>query len=82
MDRAANIRAIKAAAKEPKIKKAYSIPKVSEKRKKQIIADKELLEQDAVFYKEVYAASPHACQNCGITLPKTPSNFMFHHLLE
>lgn len=77
-----NIRRLKEQAKEPKIKKVYRIPKVSEKRKKQIIADKELLELDASFYKEVYAASPHRCQNCDITLPKTPSNFMFHHLLE
>lgn len=82
MDRAENIRRLKDAAKEPKIAKRYSIAKVSEKRKKQIIADKELLERDAEFYKEVYAASPHKCQNCDITLPKTPSNFMFHHLLE
>lgn len=82
MDRADSIRLLKEKAKEPKAAKVYRIPKVSAKRAAKIVDDKILLEKDKEFYKEVYAASPHACQNCGCKLPKEPSNFMFHHLLE
>ena len=76
------VRNLKANANEPKPKKVYVIPKVSKKRAKLIEQQKELIELDKEFYKEVYAASPHVCQNCGCKLPKTPYNFMFHHLLE
>jgi 5-methylcytosine-specific restriction endonuclease McrA len=70
-------------ARQPKPKKEKKpIAKVSKKRAKQIEQDKITLEADKEFYKEVYLASPHACQNCGCKLPKEPSNFMFHHLLE
>jgi 5-methylcytosine-specific restriction endonuclease McrA len=70
-------------AREPRPKKVPKpIAKVSKKRAKQIELDKITLEADKEFYKEVYLASPHACQNCGCKLPKEPSNFMFHHLLE
>ena len=77
-----SIRAIKQAAKKPKQAKIYRIPKVSKKRAARIEQDKELLKKDKEFYKEIYLASPHICQNCGCKLPKEPSNFMFHHLLE
>lgn len=76
------IQELKARAKEPKNVKKYIIPKVSAKRKKQIEQDKITLEHDKEFYKEVYAASPHICQNCDCRLPKEPQSFMFHHLLE
>jgi len=77
-----HIRKIKEQANEPKPKKKYVIPKVSKKRQKKLEDQKELLKKDEEFYKEVYAASPHKCQNCDCKLPRTPSNFMFHHLLE
>ncbi len=65
-----------------KEKKKYVIPKVSKKRAAKIEQQKDMAKLDEEFYKEVYAASPHVCQNCGVKLPKTPFNFMFHHLLE
>ncbi len=67
---------------DPKPHKRYTIPKVSKKRQKKLAEQKVTAEKDASFYKEVYAASPHRCQNCDCRLPRTPSNFMFHHLLE
>jgi len=76
------IQELKERAKEPKVKKTYSIPKVSKKRAAKIEQDKELLKLDKEFYKEVYAASPHFCYECGCKLPKEPATFMFHHLLE
>ena len=76
------VRNLKANANEPKPKKVYVIPKVSKKRAKLIKQQKELIELDKEFYKEVYAASPHWCQNCNTKLPKEPQTFMFHHLLE
>lgn len=82
MDRAENIRNIKAKSAEPKVKKKYVIPKVSKKRQKKLEEQKELSKLDEAFYKEVWAASPHKCQNCGCKLPRTPYNWMFHHLLE
>lgn len=72
---------IKANAGQPKVKKVYTIPKVSAKRKKQIEADKETFEQDKIFYAEVWAASPHICQSCGCNLGKEPLTLFFHHLL-
>jgi len=66
--------------KPPKQRKP--IAKVSAKRKKKLQEQKETLEKDAAFYKEIYNASPHKCQNCDCRLPITPSNFMFHHILE
>lgn len=77
-----HIRRIKEQANEPKPKKNYIIPKVSKKRQKKLQDQKELLAKDEVFYKEVWAASANKCQNCDCKLPRTPSNFMFHHLLE
>lgn len=77
-----HIRKLKQEAQEPKPKKKYTIPKVSKKRQKKLEDQKELLKLDEEFYKEVWAASPHKCQNCGCRLPKTPYNWMFHHLLE
>lgn len=76
------IQDLKAKANEPKPKKKYTIPKVSKKRQKKLDEQKELLKIDESFYKEVWAASPHKCQNCDCKLPKTPYNWMFHHLLE
>lgn len=77
-----HIQRIKQEAEEPRPKKHYVIPKVSKKRQKQLQDQKVTQEKDATFYKEIYAASPHKCQNCDCRLPRTPSNFMFHHLLE
>lgn len=65
-----------------KPKKKYPIAKVSKKRQKLLAEQKITAERDAEFYKEIFAASPHKCQNCDCKLPRTPSNFMFHHLLE
>lgn len=76
------IQDLKNKANEPKPKKKYVIPKVSKKRQKKLEEQKELLKQDEEFYKEVWAASDNRCQNCDCKLPRTPSNFMFHHLLE
>lgn len=77
-----NIRKLKQEALEPKKPKKYVIPKVSKKRQKKLEEQKELLKQDEEFYKEVWAASDNKCQNCECKLPKTPYNWMFHHLLE
>lgn len=76
------IQGLKSRANDPKPKKKYTIPKVSKKRQKKLEEQKELLKLDEEFYKEVWAASPHKCQNCDCKLPKTPYNWMFHHLLE
>lgn len=77
-----HIRRLKEQANEPKPKKKYVIPKVSKKRQKKLEDQKELAKLDEAFYKEVWAASAHKCQNCDCRLPKTPYNWMFHHLLE
>jgi 5-methylcytosine-specific restriction endonuclease McrA len=76
------IQKLKAEANDPKPEKRYTIPKVSAKRKKKLEEQKVTLEKDREFYKEIYAASPHRCQNCDCKLPKEPQTFMFHHLLE
>ena len=77
-----NIRKLKQEALEPKPKKKYVIPKVSKKRQKKLEEQKDLAKLDEVFYKEVWAASKNECQNCNCKLPRTPYNWMFHHLLE
>ena len=78
-----HIRALKEAAKQPKEKKAYTIPKVSAKRKAQIEIDKQTFEKDKEFYKEIWDASPHVCQcGCNQRLGKEPLTSFFHHLLE
>jgi len=82
MDRAENIRHLKEMATEPKPKKKYTIPKISKKRQKKLEEQKDLLKLDETFYKEVWAASANKCQNCDCRLPRTPYNWMFHHLLE
>lgn len=82
MDAADNLRRIKEQANEPRPKKQYVIPKVSKKRQKKLEEQKDLLKLDEAFYKEIWAASAHKCQNCDCRLPKTPYNWMFHHLLE
>ncbi len=76
------IQKLKEMSGEPKPKKKYTIPKISKKRQKKLEEQKDLLKLDEVFYKEVWAASDNKCQNCDCRLPRTPSNFMFHHLLE
>ena len=75
------IQNLKAKAGEPKVPKKYIIPKVSKKRLKKIEEQKDLLKLDEAFYKEVWAASAHKCQNCDCRLPRTPYNWMFHHVL-
>jgi len=72
---------LKLYGKQVQQKKRYVIPKVSAKRKLQIVEDKILFEQDKDFYKEIWAASKHACQSCGVKLPKEPLTLFFHHLL-
>ena len=76
------IQKLKEMANEPKPKKQYSIPKISKKRQKKLEEQKDLLKLDEEFYKMVWAASKPECQNCNCKLPKTPYNWMFHHLLE
>lgn len=76
------IRKLKLEAKEPKPKKKYSIPKVSKKKQKELREQRAILKKDEEFYKEIWSASPHKCQNCDCSLGKTPYNWMFHHLLE
>lgn len=78
----AEIKKLKEMAGEPKIKKKYTIPKISKKRQNKLKEQKELLQIDEDFYKDVWLASPHRCQNCNCSLPKVPYNWMFHHLLE
>lgn len=75
------IQKLKEMANEPKPKKVYSIPKVSKKRQKKLEEQKDLAKLDEAFYKEVWAASKHECQNCNCRLPRTPYNWMFHHVL-
>jgi 5-methylcytosine-specific restriction endonuclease McrA len=76
------IQDLKNKANDPKPPKKYVIPKISKKRQKKLEEQKDLLKLDEAFYKEVWAASAHKCQNCDCKLPKTPYNWMFHHLLE
>lgn len=70
-------------AREPKPKKEKKpIAKVSKKRAKQIELDKQTFEQDKIFYKEIWDASPHRCQcGCNAKLGKEPLTTFFHHLL-
>jgi hypothetical protein len=78
-----HIRALKEAAKEPKEKKIYSIPKMSAKKQLQIEEDKKLFEQDKIFYKEIWDNSEHKCQcGCNANLGDEPLTTFFHHLLE
>lgn len=78
-----NIRRLKEQAGQPKIKKAYSIPKMSDKTKAKMEQDKELLNLDKEFYLEIWHASPHVCFcGCGKKLGKEPLTILFHHLLE
>src|SRR5437899_1974621 len=55
----------------PREKKKYVIPKISKKRQKKLEEQKDMIKLDEVFYKEVWAASAHVCQNCDCKLPKT-----------
>lgn len=57
-------------------------PKKSDQRAKVKKAeDAKLLEADRAFYAEIWAASPHKCQECGCGLGKEPLTLYFHHLL-
>ena len=62
-------------------KKVYHIPKISPKRQLQIVENKVLLAQDKIFYKEIWDASPHICEQCKMKLPNTPLTLFFHHAL-
>ena len=81
MDRAENIRNLKLKAAEPKERKTYSIPKISEKRKKKIEADKEVLKLDEELRKLVWNASDHRCIECGRHLGNKYKKWNFHHCL-
>lgn len=76
------IRALKLAALEPKGKAQYSIPKISEKKKKQEAENRRTLEADKLFYLEIWVASPHVCGECDRKLGREPLTLFFHHLLE
>jgi 5-methylcytosine-specific restriction endonuclease McrA len=78
---AEQIRKLKEQADEPKPKKYYSIPKVSKKRAAKLKKAMDMVKLDEEFYKEVWLASKHVCQNCNDSLGKVPYNWMFHHLL-
>jgi hypothetical protein len=81
MDRAAKIRNLKEQASLPKEKKYFSIAKVSEKRKKKIEADKEILKLDEELRVMVWAASKHECIECGRHLGNKFKKWNFHHCL-
>jgi 5-methylcytosine-specific restriction endonuclease McrA len=67
---------------DPKIKKKYTIPKISKKKAKQLLEQKATFEADKEFYIQIWAASPHFCQcGCHARLGKEPLTTMFHHLL-
>ena len=61
---------------------AKPIAKVSEKGKIKREAKKDLIEEDKIFYMEVWNASPHICHECNKKLSNPPSMSYFHHLLE
>lgn len=75
------LQAIRANRDEPKVKKKYTIPKVSQKRKKQIEQDKQTFEADKEFYLEHWRTCPHVCEQCGKKLGKEPLTLFFHHAL-
>lgn len=58
------------------------IASVSEKKKKVLAEEKKLFAADKDFYAEVWAASPHICQECLTKLGREPLTLFFHHLLE
>ena len=76
-----DLQRLKLYGKQAQPKKYYQIPKVSAKRKMQIVEDKILFEQDKDFYKEIWAASPHTCQECNCKLGKEPLTIFFHHIM-
>jgi len=63
----------------PKVKKP--IAKQSAKAKAKIVEDKEVFNQDKIFYAEIWAASPHKCEACKANLGKEPLTTFFHHAL-
>lgn len=69
------------AGRPEKPKKKYSIPKVSAKRVLKIEEGKKTFEEDKKFYKEIWDASPHVCQECNKKLGKEPLTLFFHHAL-
>jgi 5-methylcytosine-specific restriction endonuclease McrA len=69
------------AGRPEKPKKKYTIPKVSAKRVLKIEEGKKTFEEDKKFYKEIWDASPHVCQECNKKLGKEPLTLFFHHAL-
>ena len=67
-----NIRAIKEAAQQPKVKEKYYIPKVSAKRKLQIEKDKDNRKELEQFYKDaaIQLSKRPFCEECGAPIPK------------
>lgn len=59
-----------------------SIAKVSDKGKMKREAKKSLIEEDKLFYMEVWNASNERCYECNKKLSNPPSMLYFHHLLE
>jgi len=60
---------------------AKPIAKVSEKGKIKREAKKDLIEEDKLFYMEVWAASNERCYECGRKLSNPPSLLYFHHAM-
>jgi 5-methylcytosine-specific restriction endonuclease McrA len=68
--------------KEPEPKKERTpIPKISAKKKKQLVEEKKTAAMDKEFYLEIWSSSPHACEECGRKLGKEPLTIFFHHLI-
>jgi 5-methylcytosine-specific restriction endonuclease McrA len=66
-DQANGIRALKEKALLPKEPKRYTIPKISEKKKKQILEDSELAKQNAAlekWFNDKHRESAGICENC------------------
>ena len=57
------------------------IAKVSDKGKIKREAKKDLIEQDKLFYMEIWAASDERCYECRKKLSNPPSMLYFHHAM-
>jgi 5-methylcytosine-specific restriction endonuclease McrA len=62
-------------------KERKPIPRVSEKKKAMQAIEKALFAADKEFYADLWANSPHKCQQCGCGLGREPLTLFFHHLL-
>lgn len=76
------IRRLKWQSNEPKPRKFYSIPKVSEKRAAKIKEQNEIFKLDTEFYMELWRKRDHRCFECGKSLGHTFKRWFAHHILE